>query len=86
MPAAGLDALARERAERSQQRVDSRRVPPPWFGRELAIAQHQDTISGWPLWKRWLHRKLISNRCPCCIEWKKKRAAIGRAEMPRPSG
>lgn len=46
----------------------------PWFGRALAIAQHQDRINSWPAWKRWLHRALISRQCPCCVAWKEQQS------------
>jgi hypothetical protein len=54
------------------------RPPPPWLGRALAIAQHQDRISSYVWWKRWLHRRFISKRCPCCIAWREDQAEARR--------
>lgn len=45
---------------------------PEWFPSALAAARHQDAMSAWPWWARWLHRKLIARTCPACIYWKEK--------------
>lgn len=42
------------------------------FPKALAIACHQDLKNSWPVWKRFLHWALVSWRCPCCIEERKR--------------
>lgn len=46
---------------------------PEWFVKEASIAIHKDTMNAWPWWGRVLHRWLISWRCPCCKEIRRRK-------------
>lgn len=72
-PAGVKDSLmTRKKIEDIQKRLTA----PSWFGRALAIAQHQDTLNSWPSWKRWMHRKIVGRKCECCIAWREQQDSM----------
>lgn len=84
-----LAALEEEKKRPSQPStaaLPTNRPPPPWLGKALAIAKHQDAIASWPRWARLAHRLFIARRCPCCIAAKAMeqdhRKAMQRIRFP----
>lgn len=56
-------------------------TPPPWFQRDLAIAQHMDEKASWHWLARFCHWLLISWQCPCCRAQRKLRRELNKRGM-----